>query len=166
MINGEMPDERTLDIVAFGEPTFLLLFAPLMENGAVNQSRVSEFTELIRKKDRRASTLATMLCRPFEAGGAYRCGHMNTVAAERVFFVLPGNWNASAVNPEDSASVDEMSERIDYFIEREFDGSLPLDTRRVHSFKEYAVCVIEVAVKLDDQEENLRKLISLSDLIS
>ncbi len=90
---------------------------------------------------------------------------MNMVTADKVYFVLPNEWNAPAVTLQNDASLSELPDRLDYFLERTFDGFLPLGNRQGSPLKGQSIYVISLGVKLDDVDENLQNLISLSELV-
>ena len=165
MSYNDLSEDRQLDIVSFGEPTLMFFLAPMRENGTLNESSVSQAAEHFRKKDRYAADLADFLCKPYEKGNQYQCGMMNTVSADRVYFVLPNEWNAPAVTFQDDASLVELPERLDYFLERNYDGFLPLGNRKGSPLQGHNLYFVCLAVKLDDVDENLQNLISLSDLL-
>ena len=89
---------------------------------------------------------------------------MNTVSAARVYFILPNEWNAPVVTFKDDASLAELPDMVDYFLERTFDGFLPLGNRNGSPITQdmYAACL---GVKIDDADDNLQSYLSLSDLM-
>lgn len=165
MSYNDLSEDRKLDIVSFGEPTLMFFLAPMRENGALNEKGVSETVEHFRKKDRYAAELASFLCKPYEKGNKFQCGIMNMVTADKVYFVLPNEWNAPAVTLQNDASLSELPDRLDYFLERTFDGFLPLGNRQGSPLKGQSIYVISLGVKLDDVDENLQNLISLSEIV-
>lgn len=165
MSYNDLSEDRKLDIVSFGEPALMFFFAPMRENGALNENGVSETVEHFRRKDRYAADLAASLCKPYEKGNKFQCGAMNTVTADKVYFVLPNEWNAPTVTLQDDASLNELPDRLDYFLERTFDGFLPLGNRHGSPLRGQSMYVICLAVKLDDADENLQNLVSLSEIL-
>ncbi len=169
MSYDDLSEDRKLDIVSFGEPVLMFFLAPMREKGASNAVDITETVEHFRKRDSYAAIFAAALCQPYEKpgmSGRYQCGVMNTVTADKVYFVLPNEWNAPTVTMQDDASLSEIPDRLDYFLERNFDGFLPLGDRKGSpAMKGTNLYVVGIAVKLDDVDEKLEELISLSALL-
>lgn len=168
MSYDDLSEERQLDIVSFGNPVLMFFLAPMRENGALNEAEVSKTVAHFRNRDCTAADFTANLCKPYEKPGMsnmFQCGLMNAVTADKVYFVLPNEWNAPVVTMLDDASLSEIPDRLDYFLERSFNGFLPLGNRNGFPIRDKSIYVICLAVKLDDVDEKLDDLINLSALL-
>ncbi|MEN6636689.1 MAG: hypothetical protein ABFC56_12610 [Clostridiaceae bacterium] len=159
--------ERNLDIVSFGEPTLFFLFAPLQEGNSVNQAALNATISHFQKQNMEALLIAQTLCMRYlvPESNTYQCGILNKVTSDHVFFIMPNEWNAATIVMGDNASLIPVADLINFFLESNFDGYLALSDRRCAPFiKDQGLYTVCIAVKIDDQDDHLKKFVSLADL--
>lgn len=168
MADFTMPGDRSMDIMLFGKPKIFLFCAPMEGNDMMNEAFWGGLEMGVRDRSKTARDFFTDLLRPLAVPGSnpvqYQCGIMNKVGKEDVIPVLPRQWNPPTVYSPVELSADEVIERMEAFYEEQFQGAFRLASPQMNEMQELDSLFVISAVKIDDADDNLSDMISLSDL--